>query len=158
MPLSKADQLVELGGIATLAAAGAAKASHPADGGASCGAAAVSASGSSRMLNNWWLTWLGAVLSCACDEAVLQNTVQCLHKHVIEAKQTELAIWRGRTDCIPGCTMVNAIWIIADKMIWVNLGSIIKNQVVCWVSAKEKHVGRQIEHHLQFDITQKTSH
>ena len=54
MPLSKADQLVELGCIGTSAAGAAAKASHPADGGASCsGAAAVSASGSSRMLNNW---------------------------------------------------------------------------------------------------------
>ena len=54
--------------------------------------------------------------------------------------------------------MVDAIWSIADKMIWVNLGSIMQNQVVCSVSAKEKHVGMQIERHLQFNITQKTSH
>lgn len=74
MTLSKADQLVALGCVGTLAAAGAAKASHPADGGVSCsGFAAVSASGSSRILNNWWLTWLGAGLSCECDEAVLQH-------------------------------------------------------------------------------------
>lgn len=52
-PLSKADQLLVSGGGGGADAEGVANASQPAEGGAFCGgAAAVSASGSSKMLKS----------------------------------------------------------------------------------------------------------
>ena len=54
--------------------------------------------------------------------------------------------------------MIDAIWSIADKVIWVNLEALPRIKYCVGLQPKEMRVGRQMQGHLQSDITQKTSH
>ena len=75
-----------------------------------------------------------------------------------EANKAGVTTWQGLIDCIPGCTMVDAIWSIADKVIWVDLGKALRIRKVYALQPQGEHSGMQMHSHLQLHIAQVTSH
>lgn len=51
------------------------------------------------------------------------------------SKADGVAPWQGLVHCIPGCTVIDAIWSIADKVIWVDLGKALRIRKVCPATA-----------------------